>query len=194
VETDERFLVEKARKGDMSAFQEIVERHKNQIYYLSLDFTGNHHDAEDVLQEVLIKAHRSLKTFKGNSRLRTWFHRITINTCIDLTRRASPAITSAEDLPGCCERLVEYSPNSNPEKKTEAERIQLHIEEALQQLTPLERSVFILRTYHQLPIKEAAQILGRSEGTVKNMLWRAIQKLQKELSFYRKELGLEASK
>jgi RNA polymerase sigma-70 factor (ECF subfamily) len=177
----------------MSAFQEIVERHQKQIYYLSLDFTGNHHDAEDVLQEVLIKAHRSLKTFRGHSRLSTWFHRITINTCIDLTRRVSPLTTSTEDEPGC-ERLVEHSPNSNPEEKTEAGRIQTHIEEALQHLTPLERSVFVLRTYHQLPIKEAAQILGRSEGTVKNMLWRALRKLQKELSFYRKELGLETSK
>ena len=194
METDERVLVEKARNGDMSAFQEIVERHQKQIYYLSLDFTGNHHDAEDVLQEVLIKAHRSLKTFRGNSRLSTWFHRITINTCIDLTRRASPLITSSEDVPGCCERLVEPSPNSNPEERTEAERIQTHIDEALQHLTPLERSVFVLRTYHQLPVKEAAQILGRSEGTVKNMLWRALRKLQKELSFYRKEFGLETFK
>ena len=194
MEIDERTLVERARKGDVSAFQQIVERYQKQIYFVAIDFTGNHHDAEDVLQEVLIKAYRSLSAFRGDSRLGTWIHRITVNTCLDRARKTSLPTTSTEDLPGYVDYLIETSPSTNPERNAEAGSIQAHIDAAVQRLTPLERSVFVLRNYNQLPIKEVARILGRSEGTVKNMLWRALQKLQRDLSFYRKELGLEVTK
>ena len=190
---DEHMLVEMARRGDIAAFREIVERYKRQIYMVSFDFTGNHHDAEDILQDVLIKAYRSLKSFRGDSRLRTWLHRITINTCVDRKRRLALPTTSSEEIADFSERFATADPGSNPEKSAEAARIQKHIQDALGKLTPLERSVFILRNYNQLQIKEVAEVLDRSEGTVKNMLWRALKKLQKELAFYRKELGLEAN-
>jgi RNA polymerase sigma-70 factor (ECF subfamily) len=193
-QSDEKILVERACGGDMSAFREIVDRYKRQIYSLSLDYTGNHHDAEDILQEVLIKAYRSLSSFRGDARLSTWLHRITINTCLDRKRRAVVPMTSSEEIPGYENRFPEPHTRGNPEKSTEAARIQEHINCALQTLTPLERSVFVLRNYNDLPLKEVARVLGRSEGTIKNMLWRALQKLQKELWFYRKEMGLEATK
>jgi RNA polymerase sigma factor (sigma-70 family) len=103
-------------------------------------------------------------------------------------------MTSSEEIEGYANRFAEPHLRGNPEKNTEAARIQEHIQVALSALTPLERSVFVLRNYNDLPLKEVAKVLGRSEGTVKNMLWRALQKLQKELAFYRKELGLEATK
>jgi RNA polymerase sigma-70 factor (ECF subfamily) len=191
-ENDESILVARACGGDMSAFRLIVDRYQRQIYGISYDFTGNHDDAEDILQEVLIKVYQSLNRFRGESRLSTWLHRVTINTCLDRARRGSPPMTSSEEL--LPDRFAAESPSGNPEKSAEAMRIQSHIEDALRTLTPLERSVFILRNYRELPIKDVAQVLGRSEGTVKNMLWRALKKLQKRLEFYRKELGLEAIK
>ena len=194
VEIDEKTLVERARKEDVSAFRQLVERYQKQIYHVSLDFTGNHHDAEDVVQDVLIKAYRSLGTFRGDSRFSTWIHRITINTCLDRARRMSLPTTSTEELPGYVDYFIERSPSMNPERSAEAGLIQKHIDAAVQRLTPLERSVFILRSYNELSIKEVARILDRSEGTIKNMLWRALQKLQRDLSFYRKELGLEVNK
>jgi RNA polymerase sigma-70 factor (ECF subfamily) len=157
------------------------------------DFTGNHHDAEDILQDVLIKAYRSLGDFQGKAKLSSWLHRITINTCIDWGRRGSLQTKAIEDLPPNSGHLVEFSPRTNPERQTESARIQERVERALQRLSPLERSIFILRQYQQLPIKEVARVLEKSEGTVKNILWRALQKLQKELSLYKKDLGLEAS-
>jgi RNA polymerase sigma-70 factor (ECF subfamily) len=191
---DERMLVERASGGDMSAFREIVEHYKRQIYAVSLDFTGNHHDAEDVLQEVLMKVYRSLHKFRGDARLSTWLHRITVNTCLDRRRGTPLPITSSEEIPGSVERIAATGPGSNPEKAAESTRMQEHINGALAALTPLERSVFVLRNYSGLPLKEVARILDRSEGTVKNMLWRALRKLQKELAFYRRELRLETSK
>jgi RNA polymerase sigma-70 factor (ECF subfamily) len=191
-ENDESVLVARACGGDMAAFRVIVDRYQRQIYNISYDFTGNHHDAEDILQEVLFKVYQSLNRFRGESRLSTWLHRVTINTCLDRARRGSLPVTSSEEL--LPDRLAAESPSGDPEKSAEAMRIQSHIEDALRTLTPLERSVFILRNYRELPIKDVAQVLGRSEGTVKNMLWRALKKLQKRLEFYRKELGLEAIK
>ena len=191
---DERILVERASGGDMSAFREIVEQYKRQIYSVSLDFTGNHHDAEDVLQEVLMKVYRSLHKFRGDARLGTWLHRVTVNTCLDRRRKPSLPVTSSEEIPLYEERVAAADPRSNPERSAESTRMQEHIDGALAALTPLERSVFVLRNYSGLPLKEVARVLGKSEGTVKNMLWRALRKLQKELAFYRRELGLETSK
>jgi len=178
----------------MSAFREIVELYKHQIYSVSLDFTGNHHDAEDVVQEVLIKVYRSLHKFRGDARLSTWLHRVTVNTCLDRRRKASVPTTSSEEIPQYAERFAASDPQCNPEKAAELNRMQEQIDGALSSLTPLERSVFVLRNYSGLPLKEVARVLGRSEGTVKNMLWRALRKLQKELAIYGRELGLEASK
>jgi RNA polymerase sigma-70 factor (ECF subfamily) len=190
---DEKILVRKAASGDVSAFREITERHQRQIYCVAHDFTGNHHDAEDILQEVLIKAHRSMGAFQGKAKLSSWFHRITINSCIDRERRASLPTTAIEELSQNSGRLVEFNPRTNPEQQAESARIQKHIDQALRRLSPLERSVFILRQYQQLPIREVAQVLERSEGTVKNILWRALKKLQKELAFYKRDFGFEAS-
>ncbi|MCD4665006.1 MAG: sigma-70 family RNA polymerase sigma factor, partial [Bacteroidales bacterium] len=64
----------------MFAFRELVERYKKKIYYLAYDLTGNHHDAEDMSQEVFIKAFRSLKNFRGDAKLSSWLYRITVNT------------------------------------------------------------------------------------------------------------------
>ena len=79
-----------------------------------------------------------------------------------------------------------------PEKSTEASMIQEHIRRALDQLTPQERSVFVLRHYHDLPLKEIARSMEIAEGTVKSYLFRALRRLQRELAFYKKDLGLES--
>lgn len=188
---EEQVLVQRARNGEMGAFRELVERYKKKIYYLSLDLTGNHHDAEDLSQEVFIKAYRSLKNFRGDAKFNSWLYRITVNTCISQRRKKSvSAMTLQEDFE------IDSSPwdfndgesSNNPERNAESGLIQQHIEQALQQLTPRERSVFVLRHYNDLPLKEIAQILKITEGTVKSMLFRAIQRLRKELSFYQEEI------
>jgi RNA polymerase sigma-70 factor (ECF subfamily) len=188
---EEQVLVERARNGEMGAFRELVERYKKKIYYLSLDLTGNHHDAEDLSQEVFIKAYRSLKNFRGDAKLNSWLYRITVNTCISQRRKKSVSVmTLQEDFDGESSpqyQLSEGGVNHNPELSAEAGLMQQHIDKALQRLTPRERSIFVLRHYNDLPLKEIAQILKITEGTVKSMLFRAIKKLQKQLSFYRED-------
>ncbi len=193
---EEQVLVQRMQQGDMLAFRELVERYKKNIYYLSYDLTGNHHDAEDLSQEVFIKAFRSMSNFRGDAKLSSWLYRITVNTAISQKRKKS---VSNMQLQENFEETVNKSEQNNkefsrnPEKWAEAGLIRDHLESAIQKLTPRERSIFVLRHYNDLPQKEIAEILKINLGTVKSMLFRAIKKLQKELAFYRKDLGLEVS-
>ena len=191
---DEKQLIERAQRGEMAAFRELVERHKKNVYFLALDLCGNHHDAEDVAQEVFIRAFKFLAKFRGESRLNTWLYRITVNCFIDSKRKKQVMTISMNEDREEENRLPEsaladeHSPT--PEDSAQASGIQADIQKALNSLSPRERSVFVLRHYKDLPLKEIGQTLNIAEGTVKSLLFRAIQRLQKELAFYRADLGL----
>ena len=84
-------LISRAAGGDSSAFQALVERHRSMVYRVAYQFAGNHHDAEDIAQEVFIKVYRSLDRFRQDSQLSSWMYRIVMNACIDHRRRQTPA-------------------------------------------------------------------------------------------------------
>jgi RNA polymerase sigma-70 factor (ECF subfamily) len=184
---DEQELLARIRSEDAGAFQVLVDRYKRQIYYLGLDLTGNHHDAEDLAQDVFLKAFQSIRNFRGDSRISSWLHRIAVNAHIDSKRKKSTNMTISyddpDDDPGRF-AAPEDSPTHNPQRKAEANRVQEDIEVALQCLTPRERMVFVLRHYQDLALKEIAEAMNISEGTVKSFLFRAIKKLQKSLVAY----------
>src|SRR6476620_3670924 len=106
-------LISRAAGGDPSAFQAIVERHRSMVYRVAYQFAGNHHDAEDIAQDVFIKVYRSLDRFRQDAQLTSWMYRIVMNACIDHQRRGRPAasaatgdeaehkmLNTAEDAPG----------------------------------------------------------------------------------------------
>ncbi|MBI1808231.1 MAG: RNA polymerase sigma factor [Ignavibacteria bacterium] len=192
--TDEQVLITQAQRGDPEAFRELVERSKINVYRLAYDLTGNHHDAEDLSQEVFVKAYRGLPNFRGNAKWSTWLYRITTNACIDHRRSQSRTTMEYKDDLGDDETTSEHNHRHsvlNPDRSVEAGMIQENIERALSRLAPQERSVFVLRHYHDLPLKEIAETMKIAEGTVKSYLFRALQRLQRELAFYKKDLGLE---
>ena len=84
-------LISRAAGGDPSAFQALVERHRSMVYRVAYQFAGNHHDAEDIAQEVFIKVYRSLDRFRQDAQLTSWMYRIVMNACIDHRRRHAPA-------------------------------------------------------------------------------------------------------
>jgi RNA polymerase sigma-70 factor (ECF subfamily) len=194
---DEQVLVDRISSGDSTAFQEFVELYKKKIYYIAYDITGDHDDAEDVSQEVFIKVFRSLKTFRRNAKITSWLYQISVNASIDLLRKKSSKPEKSmddieradiqESLPGTGTRA------QNPEKSAEDFLIQKHISQALQKVSPKERSVFVMRHYNELKIREIAEILSISPGTVKALFYRATRKLRKELSFYFGNPGLEVT-
>jgi RNA polymerase sigma-70 factor (ECF subfamily) len=190
--TDEKLLINRAQGGDMDAFRELVERSKIATYRLAYDLTGNRHDAEDLSQEVYVRAFRSLKAFRGDAKWSTWLYRITVNICYDHRRsHLKKGLEYRDDLEGNDIMTPHARGTSNPESSVEAGMIQGHIESALTALSPQERSVFVLRHYHHLQLKEIAETLKIAEGSVKSYLFRAIKRLQKQLEFYRPDLGLE---
>jgi RNA polymerase sigma-70 factor, ECF subfamily len=172
---EEQLLVENVQRGEMGAFQELVEKYKHKVYYMALDMTGNHHDAEDLSQEVFIKVFTSIKDFRGEAKLSSWLYRIAMNTCIDKTRRKHLKLVELDEAH---EKPVH---TDNPEQALQNRTMQQQIERALQKLPPRQRSIFIMRHYNDLMLREIAEALGISEGTVKAQLFRAVQKLKKEL-------------
>src|SRR5919201_3256309 len=87
-------LISRAASGDPAAFQALVERHRSMVYRVAYQFAGNHHDAEDIAQEVFIKVYRSLDKFRQDAQLSSWLYRIVMNACIDHRRRHVPAGSS----------------------------------------------------------------------------------------------------
>jgi RNA polymerase sigma-70 factor, ECF subfamily len=173
---EEQILIENVQRGEVAAFQELVEKYKQKVFYMALDMTGNHHDAEDLSQEVFMKVFTAIKDFRGEAKLSSWLYRIAMNTCIDKTRRKHLKLVDIDD------RVYEQAtPGKNPEQLLQDRATQDQIEQALQKLPPRQRSIFVMRHYNELMLKEIAEALGISEGTVKAQLFRAIQRLQKEL-------------
>ena len=192
---NEQFLVDRFCNGDHAAFHELVNLHKKKIYYLAYDITGNHHEAEDISQEVFIKMFRSLKTFRRDAKMSSWLYQITVNTSIDSLRKSSkkPKKTIDEfDQINIQESILPSGTHAfDPARSTESSQIQNHISEALQKISPKERTVFVMRHYNDLKLNEIAEILNVTIGTVKSLLFRAIKKLRKELSSYMSNPVLE---
>jgi len=163
------------------SFREVVETHKRSIYFLALDLTGNHHDAEDLSQDVFIKAHRGLKSFRGEAQMYTWLRRITVNTY--LNKRRKKAVSFMRFFGD--EEEPEHTPSDElaPDKSAESGILRHHVERALDTLSPREKSAFVLRHHRDLSVREVATSMEVADGTVKSLLFRATQKLQKQLAY-----------
>jgi len=187
---EEQELLQRVQKDETPALQEFVERYKKQIYFLALDLTGNHYDAEDLSQDVFLKAFNAVKKFRGDSKLSSWLHRITVNTYLDERRKKSFRIMKINEPMD--QNFHELAiTDSTPQTDLERKRLQQEIDQALNSLSPQQKSVFVLRHYKDLKLREIADVLQLSEGTVKSVLFRAIRKLQEALSSYRFHPGLE---
>ncbi len=188
IENDREF-VERIMAQDPDVFTDIVRTFKKQVYMLALDLSRDHDDAEDITQDVFIRVYKALEKFRGDSKLSTWLYRITVNTFINRTRTLSyeASKTGKQYDDEVVNDGASYS-ISNPEHVLSQRVIDEHLQSALNELSASQRMVFILRHYHDLPLKEIAEQLGNSEGTVKVLLFRAIHNLQKKLAFYKDDI------
>ena len=173
-----------ASSSKASRLRTLVEEHKERLYYLALDLTGNHHDAEDLSQDVFVKAYEALDDFRGEAAAYSWLYRITVNTYLNAQRKKSVDALwdDFNQQPACQDGLPK------PDQRAEARGIQEDIEQALDALSPRERTAFVLRQYQDLSVKETAAAMNVAEGTVKSFLYRAMQKLRKALDFRRDDL------
>ncbi len=181
-------LAERVCRGDMTAFQDLVERYKRKVYFLAYDMVGDHHEAEDVSQEVFIKVYRAIRGFRRDAKMSSWIYQITVNTAIDLLRKrkAKPSV-NLEDFENL--ELNDNPPGTgtaalDPARQAEAVLLQRHIHQALSHVSPRERAVFVMRHYNDFKIDEIAAVLDISSGTVKSLLFRALQKLRRQLASF----------
>ena len=170
-----------AGSGDRRAFQTIVDSHKQRMFTVARSVLQDAALAEDALQEAFIKAYRALPEFRGDALLSTWLFRITYLAAIDMQRKqqrylrlATEPETNVEDL--------DTRRTDSAEAPLEGEQLQKDIQKAIQQLSPFEQTVFTLRHLQNFKLREIAEVVDRSEGTIKNILFRAIRKLRAQLS------------
>jgi RNA polymerase sigma-70 factor, ECF subfamily len=184
--TEETELIERLSRGETAAFRDLVECYKKKVYFLALEVARNAADAEDISQEVFLKAFRSFKTFKKDSKLGSWLYRITYNAGIDHLRRQSlyPQTVENEifDAGAAAAAGLERSRSQDPGRIVENKLLREHIDQALQRLSLQERMVFTLRHDNDLMIEEIAEVMGISVGSVKSYLFRSLQKLRREMA------------
>jgi RNA polymerase sigma-70 factor (ECF subfamily) len=182
-------LVARAAAGDASAFHALVERHRAMVYRVAYQFAGNHHDAEDITQDVFIKVYRSLDRFRYDAQLTSWLYRIVMNACIDHRRRHAPAgwAPFTEDAEQKMLNRAEESPG--PEEAAYGLQLGEVLEAEIARLPAGQRLVFTMRHHEGLKLCEIADALGLAEGTVKRQLHAAVHRLRAALLASRVTVG-----
>ncbi len=156
------------RKG----FEAMVRQYSEQLYWQVRRIVLVHEDADDVLQNALLKAWSSLSTFKGDSKLITWLTRIAINEALDFTRRQKKhQMLSADDTTlGLASRLM-------ADKYFDGDETEAQLQEAIASLPEVQRTVFQMRYYDEMKYSDISQVLGTSEGGLKASYHIAVKKI-----------------
>jgi len=185
VRDDEPLLVDSARSGNTSAFEELVARYEDKIFRLTSNITGNREDAEDAMQDAFLKAYAHLKDFHGESRFYTWLVRIAANEALMRLRKRRPNHFSLDqpiegDSDLMPRELEEWRPD--PEQIYAKSEIDNIVSAFVSQLQDDYRIVLVLRDVEELSTQETANALGISLSAVKSRLLRARLKLREKLS------------
>lgn len=181
---DDIDLIKRAQAEDIDAFCMLAERYARRIHLLASHYCRNQQDAEDLSQEVWLKAYQALQSFRFDSSFYTWLRRITINAFLNHRRsglfRRHGQTTVVQLMPIDAEVLSE-STVASPENIYNKLLFE-SVVGALSELTPSQRLAFLLRHYEGMSYEEIANAMNCSTGTVKKGVWRAITKLRARLS------------
>ena len=171
---EELALVERCRKGDVAAIEVIYRTHSGRLYSVVYRMLGNPADAEDLLQEIFLAAHRKLDSFRGESALGTWLYRLATNLCLDYLRsRAAKSrqVTGAlDEEPALADRGSSRLAEQTVDK--------MDLERALAQLPEGCRTAFVLHDVEGLEHRDVAELLGIAEGTSKSQVHKARLRLR----------------
>lgn len=172
--------IEKALAGDDDAFRALVERHGRTVYRLAYRMTGRPDDADDVVQETMLRVYQRLSTFERRASFTTWLHRIAVRCALDLidSRQRRREQQDAEENP-MLERTADTE--ALPERRALSAEVRECVARALGCLTASEHSAFVLRHCEGLSIREIGTALGTNENAAKNTIFRAVRKLRDHL-------------
>jgi len=184
---DEKDLVLQAQEGNLWAFEKLVCKYDQRVLGLAYQLLGNHQDAEDIYQEVFMRVHHNIKKFRFQSDFYTWLYRIVVNCAISYRKKRNRQRHLSIEETGERESGLQWTPTDpgiHPDAVVNNLELRQMIAMELNGLPLMQRVVFTLRFFQDFKIKEIAQIIGCSEGTVKNYLFRSTQKMRKGLSPY----------
>lgn len=179
-------LIARAQNGDTEAFNPLVRKYQQKIYHLIYRKVGDRETAQDLCQEVFLKAWQALPNFKGHSVFYSWLYQIAVNRSIDfLRKRDRGKILGFEELPQNADDTLQMTDlHPSPCEVLEKKELGHIIRKAIRKLPLGQRNVIYLRHWEGLPIKEIASRLGKSENTVKTYLHYAHRKLRNILRPY----------
>jgi RNA polymerase sigma-70 factor (ECF subfamily) len=170
-------LVERLRAGEARAFEELVRAYQHRVFSVAFRMLGSGAEAEEVAQEVFVRVHRSIGTFRGDAALSTWLYAITSRVC--LTRLASGERKVAREGEQALLRLADDRPDATATIEERERALALH--RAIAELPEDRRVVVVLRDIEGLSYDDVAAALGLEVGTVKSRLHRARMELKERL-------------
>lgn len=177
-ELDELKLIQEVSRGNTSKYHQLVELHQQMVFRTCMGFVHQKEDAEDITQDVFIKAFESLKSFKGDSSFATWIYRIAINHSLTFLRKKK-----TQGFVNSFENLFQFgsTDNQTPETSTIDDERRKIIKNAVDSLSENQKIAFTLSKYDELSQAQIAEIMRLSEGAVESLLQRAKKNLQKKL-------------
>ena len=163
-------LVERAKAGEPNAFDALVRRYRKRIFALALHLSGSESEADDIVQDVFIRAFRALDQFEGRSEFFTWVYRLTVNRALDARRsRTRRGESSIDDEDPRIERAIEVDASGDPQRAAELRQTYARVLRALDALPPDMRTTVVLVALQGLSNAEAAVVQGCARGTI---AWR----------------------
>ncbi|MBM3472748.1 MAG: sigma-70 family RNA polymerase sigma factor [Armatimonadetes bacterium] len=183
-------LLQRARAGDGEAFEQLIEPHVGRLYNYLARMVGDPADAEDLTQDVILRAHRAIGSFRGGATFQTWLYRIATNIAVDALRRRgrrNARVTSLDDPLQAEQGLVAREVRDtqrDPQRLAEASELIEQVQNAIAELSPKLRAVVVLFDIQGLTYDEIAQTLRLPLGTVKSRLFNARTRLRELLEPY----------
>lgn len=168
--------------GDPDAFGTLFKRHKERLWAVAIRTLGDPEDAADALQDAMVSAFRRASSFRGDSAVTTWLHRIVVNACLDRMRRRAARPTASGQDEDALDALASGRPLSDPSGTTDTA---MDVMAALRHLVPEQQSALVLVDMLGYSIADAAAVLGVSEGTVKSRAARGRARLLPRLAHLR---------
>ncbi len=170
--------------GDKEAYRVLVARYSQVVFRVAYRITGNEPDAEEAVQEAFLRGYQGLVNFQGRSSMATWFYRIAANCAFDAVRRRTPEAqshTAEENDPG--QGGVQLADlKAGPDRLLLSREIEARQQEAMTELTPTERTAFVLRHMEDRSTEEIAAALDIAPNAAKQAVFRAVQKLRRQLA------------
>src|SRR5215469_1478830 len=190
MEVTDAAVVAQVLAGDRDAFRVLVERHSRSIFRVAYRMTGNQEDAEELVQEVLLRAYKSLGRFEMRSNFSTWLYRIAVNRTLDfLSARKTQMQSKSDDAyqiadnpdPEDSRQVQVPSPSPGPDRVLLSGEVKSRLAQAMALLTPVERVAFTMRHMEGRSIEEIGQALNLKASAAKNSVFRAVHKLRQQL-------------